>query len=214
MGVCVLLLNQLRSRLLLFKTCSAKNISCCQTFQIEYRLAHKQKKTFLVAKYSSLVSFQTCSVAKKHFLLPNNPDSNSFQITFSLRASAFEGVSFMVLKMTYIYHNQYWELNLNSTSMQVIMVCYASWHGIRPPNPDNIRYCLLSWMFVLRSLISHYLSTNIMRAIREYLCAFFFRASLSDSYSLISFRFSYQCFSNKEQCYIYMLTRLDEIVFF
>ena len=83
-----------------------------------------------------------------------------------------------------------------------MMVCYASWHGIRPPNPDNIRYCLLSWMFVLRSLISHYLSTNIMRAIREYLCAFFFRASLSDSYSLISFRFSYQCFSNKEQCYI------------
>ena len=157
-GVCVLLLNQLRSRLLLFKTCSAKNISCCQTFQL---------------------LFWTCSPAKKHFLLPNIPDSNFFHITFPLRSSAFEGVSFMVLKMTYIYNNQHEELNLNSTSMQVMMVWYASWHGIRPPNPDNIRYCLLSWMFVLRSLISHYLSTNIMRAIREYSCVFFLRASLS-----------------------------------
>ena len=158
MGVCVLLLNQLRSRLLLLKTCSAKKHFLLPNIPVIVLYLLTSKKAFFVAKYS-------------RFKL--------FHITFPLRSSAFEGVSFMVLKMTYIYNNQHEELNLNSTSMQVMMVWYASWHGIRPPNPDNIRYCLLSWMFVLRSLISHYLSTNIMRAIREYSCVFFLRASLS-----------------------------------
>ena len=89
------------------KLAQQKNISCCQTFQIVIDLLTSKKNISCCQIFQLGIVPNLFNSKKKHFLLPNIPDSNSFQITFSLRSSAFEGVSFMVLKMTYIYNNQY-----------------------------------------------------------------------------------------------------------